>query len=186
MALRQHDDNLVAVRALRPPTSTRLPVPCLRRPEDKNDWCWVACTRMVLEGWKKKQGLAQLVPEQCSLASKHFPPGTDCCQGGCEIGMPLDKFEPYLQNFRPSAKRMNAPIDKEALRLEVSKGPVIVAWTNPNHYIVVVDMIGDKVDICDPEPDGGATGPISFRQLEKAEYFGNQRDWIDTFVYLWS
>jgi ABC-type bacteriocin/lantibiotic exporter with double-glycine peptidase domain len=142
---------------------------------------------MVLEGWQIKQNplQPQPVPEQCALASKRFP-GKNCCERGCEQGIPLEEFEDFLQNFRPKAKQVGNPMKQAELQPKISEGPVIVAWTNPNHFVVVVDMTGDTIEICDPEPNGGASGQISFSQLENPIYNGKPREWVDTFVDLWS
>src|SRR5436190_17752226 len=81
------------------PVSVRLQIPYHKRPNDKTNWCWVACTKMVLEGWKLKDPSAKPVPKQCGLASCYFK--KDCCLVGCEDGMPLDAFEPFLRKYRP-------------------------------------------------------------------------------------
>jgi hypothetical protein len=186
MALRQNPNQLVAVRLAKPPSPTRLPVLPFRRPEDKTGWCWVGCTKMVLEGREKKNPSPQKVEDQCQLATRHFTVGTNCCISGCEVGMPLKDFEGFLRRFMPNATRVGKAMDKVDVQGEISGSPIIVAWTNPNHYVVVVDMIGDKVEVIDPEPDGGASGTMSFSQLQRPLYNGNFRDWVDTFNRLWS
>lgn len=145
----------------------------------KDEWCWAACARMILNG----PGTG--APSQCLIAGRAFEPHRDCCNGaGSTCSMPRSdaQISQLLTDLQIENHYTANAVPFSDLQSENDLDrPVEVGYSFGNGLGHVVLVRGYALDARDPfllvnDPGSGAFGKIRYSRLLAARGLGGRWD----------